>query len=167
MKCLYKNYCGLHGQGLSMVEPTVKNMLQYDIEIQKKADDTVDLFTNTVHIFKCLSEAPPGVNRSIKVYCPILSTLRWSLILGHVVMTSKDAIWLELGSPIHQVHVHTFEVMSCVHIDVVKVMRRVLLRTDGSEIPAYLNIHPIFNEWGHPVLCLFIVIVLFIIVHVG
>ena len=108
-----------------------------------------------------------NVNRSIKVYCPILSTLRWSFVLGHVVMTSKDAIWLELGPPIHQVHVCTFEVMSCVHIDVVKVMRRVLLRTDGSEIFTYLDIHTICNEWGHPEFRLFIVIVLFIIVHVG
>ena len=52
MKCLYKNYYGLSGQDLSMVDPTVKKNLQYDIEIEKKADGTVDLFTSTVLIFK-------------------------------------------------------------------------------------------------------------------
>ena len=55
MKCLYKNFFWTvldDEQDASMVEPTVTNMFKYDIEIEKKSDGTVDLFTNTVHIFK-------------------------------------------------------------------------------------------------------------------
>ena len=92
MKCLYKNYYGLSRQDHSMVEPTVKNKFQYDIENQKKADGTVDLFTNTVHIFKWLSEVPPGVHLSLR-YGEVsagLTVNSGDMSGWHVVLTNRE-----------------------------------------------------------------------------
>lgn len=84
-----------HEQDVSMLEPTVTNMLQYDIEIEKKDDGTVDLFTNTVHIFKCLSEAPPGVQLTLRyghVTCLTVnpSGLASDMSGWHVVLTNRE-----------------------------------------------------------------------------
>ena len=92
MKCLYKNYYGLPGQDLSMVESTVKKNLQYDIEIQKKADGTVDLLTNTVHIFKWLSETPPGVHMALRYgeVSGVLTVNSGDMSGWHVVLTNRE-----------------------------------------------------------------------------
>ena len=92
MKCLYKNYYGLSGQELRMVDPTVKKNLQYDIEIEKKADGTVDLFTSTVLIFKWLSEAPPGVHLNLR-YGEVrggLTVDSGDMSGWHVVLTNRE-----------------------------------------------------------------------------
>jgi hypothetical protein len=77
-----------------MVDPTVKKNLQYDIEIQKKAGGTVDLFTNTVHIFKWISEDPPGVQLALR-YGEVsggLTVNSGDMSGWHVVLTNREGM---------------------------------------------------------------------------